>query len=296
MRVVAAILCIVVLAICSLGIQGDIQAYPSVSFNVADITVATYREFIGALRKLRICSLLLHQICAFNPESKVPVGNRFVMVGLINGDTVTLAIDVVNLYVVAFSGANNKSFFFKDATALQYNNLFVSTNQINLGFNGTYPSLEKQRGVRERDQLPLGPTPLADAITRLWYGGSVAEPLLVVIQMVSEAARFKYIEEQVRKSITDRNTFTPKGLIKSMENKWSAMSKQVLLSKDRETFINSVQLQDDNYKPLIVNNFSTLSHYTMVAILLDKSVTTTSSRNSNIALAEDYHNNELRKL
>ncbi|KAI8027951.1 hypothetical protein LOK49_LG02G01626 [Camellia lanceoleosa] len=297
MRVVAAILCIVVLAICSLGIQGDIQAYPSVSFNVADITVATYTEFIGALRKnVTRGTRTVRCLPVLNPESKVLVGNRFVLVGLINGDTVTLAIDVVNLYVVAFSGANNKSYFFKDATALQYDNLFVSTNQIKLGFNGTYPSLEKQRGVRERDQLPLRPTPLADAITRLWYGGSVAEPLLVVIQMVSEAARFKYIEEQVRKSITDRNTFTPRGLIVSMENKWSAMSKQVLLSKDRENFINSVPLKDDNYKPLIVNNFSTLSHYTMVAILLDKSVTTTSSSNSNIALAEDYHNNELRKL
>ncbi|CAL5330601.1 unnamed protein product [Camellia sinensis] len=286
MRVVAAILCIVVLAICSLGIQGDIQAYPSVSFDVADITEATYGEFIGALRKnVTWGNRTVRGVPVLNPKSEVPVGNRFVLVDLINGDTVTLAIDVVNLYVVAFSGANNKSFFFNDTTALQYDNLFVGTNQIKLGFNGTYPCLENQRGVSKREKLPLGPTPLADAITRLWYGGSVAEPLLVVIQMVSEAARFKYIEEQVRKSITDRNTFTPKGLIVSMENKWSAMSKQVHRSKDRETFINSVHLNDDNYNLLIVNNFSTIRHYTMVAILLDKSVTTTTSSNSNIALS-----------
>ncbi|KAL7204481.1 hypothetical protein ACSBR2_017539 [Camellia fascicularis] len=162
MRVVTAISYIVVLAICNLGIQGDVQVYSSISFNVTD---------------------------------------------------------VVNLYVVDFSGANNKSYFFNDVTTLQYDNLFVGTQKTNLTFSGNYINLEKQIGVRERDQLPLRPTPLAEAITRLWYGGSVAEPLLVVIQMVSEAARFKYIEEQVRKSITDGNTFTPKGLIVSMENK-----------------------------------------------------------------------------
>ncbi|XP_028064389.1 ribosome-inactivating protein SNAIf-like [Camellia sinensis] len=231
-----------------------------------------------------------------NPESAVLVGNWFILVGLINGDTITLEIDVANLYVVAFSGANNKSYFFNDVMALQYENLFVGTQKTNLTFTGNYISLQKQTWVRERDQLPLRPTPLAEAITRLWYSGSEAEPLLVVIQMVSEAARFKYIEEQVRKSITDGNTFTPKGLIVSMENKWSAMSRQIQLLTDGEHFINTVQLQDDNYKPLIMNEFTTLCRYTMIAILLHIDSETTTSSYSNIALAEHLVNNELLKL
>ncbi|XP_028080438.1 nigrin b-like [Camellia sinensis] len=262
------------------------RAYPSISFNVAGATEASYRDFIGELREIvSRGTRTVDGLPVLNPESKVLVGNRFVLVRLINGDTVTLAIDVVNLYVVAFSGANNKSYFFKDATTLQLKNLFVDTKQTKLSYTSNYDILEKQS--KKRDQLPLGPTPLADAITRLWNGRSVAEPLLVVIQMVSEVARFKRIEEQVRKSITGRNTFTPKGLIVSMENEWSPMSKQVQLSKDGEHFIKSVQLQDDNYKPLIVNDFTTLSRYTMVAILLDK------SSRSNIALAEDFVNDEL---
>ncbi|KAI7991298.1 Ribosome-inactivating protein PMRIPt [Camellia lanceoleosa] len=81
-----------------------------------------------------------------------------------------------------------------------------------------------------------------------------------------------------------------------MENEWSAISKQVQLSEDGEHFIKSVQLQDDNYKPLIVNDFTTLSRYTMIAILLDKGSKTTSTSYSNIALAEDYNNDELFKL
>ncbi|KAL7219004.1 hypothetical protein ACSBR2_012135 [Camellia fascicularis] len=293
MRVVAAILCIV-LSIFNLGIQGDVQAYPSVSFNVAGATEASYRDFLGALREIvSRGTQTVNNLPVLKTEGKVSNKDRFVLVNLINGNTVTLGIDVVNLYVVAFSSAKSQSFFFKDATTLQLKNLFVGTKQTKLGYKSNYDSLEQQKGVKQRDQLPLGPTPLAEAITRLWNGGSVAEPLLVVIQMVSEAARFKRIEEQVRKSITGRNTFTPKGLIVSMENKWSAVSKQVQLSKDGEHFVNSVQLQDDNYKPLIINDFTTLSRYTMIAILLDKGSKTTSSCYSNIALAEDYIINEL---
>ncbi|XP_028085353.1 nigrin b-like [Camellia sinensis] len=327
----------------SLGIQGGVQAYRGISFNVIgatwddkpflcnterDVAAATKTKRRGeilssdqAIRSTSICGPIelkfggvqayrrisfnvigatwetrtVNNLPVLNPESKVRVGKGFILVSLINGDTVTLAIDVVNLYVVAFSGANNKSYFFKDVTALQYSNLFVGTQKTNLTFTGNYVSLEDRSG-KERNSLPLGPTPLADAIIRLWNGRSVAEPLLVVIQMVSEAARFQYIEVQVGKSIANQTMFTPKGLITSMENKWSKMSKQIQLSADREHFIKSVQLKNDNDEPLIVNNFTTLWRYTMVAILLDKNVTTNSSSNSNIALAEDYHNNKLRKL
>ncbi|XP_028066688.1 nigrin b-like [Camellia sinensis] len=293
MRVVAAILYII-LSIFSLGLQGDVQAYPSISFNVAGATEASYRDFIGALREIvSRGTQTVNGLPVLKTEGEVSNQDRFVLVNLINGNTVTLGIDVVNLYVVAFSGANSKSFFFKDATTVQLKNLFVGTKQTKLGYKSNYDSLEQQKGVKPRDKLPLGPTPLADAITRLWNGGSVAEPLIVVIQMVSEAARFKRIEEKVRKSITDGNTFTPKGLIVSMENEWGFMSKQVQLSKDGEKFINSVQLQDNNYQILIINNFTTLSRYTMIAILLNKGSKTTSSSYSNIALAEDYLIDEL---
>ncbi|KAI8027464.1 hypothetical protein LOK49_LG02G01494 [Camellia lanceoleosa] len=295
MRVVAAILYIV-LAICSLGIQGDVQAYSSISFNVADATFATYRDFLGELRAIvSRGTRTVNGLPVLNLESEVSVGNQFVLAVLSNGQghTVTLAIDVVNLYLVAFSGANNKSFFFKDATTLQLNNLFVGTSQTKLSYTSNYVILENQSGVT-RDELPLGPTPLTEAITSLWKGESVAKLLLVVIQMVSEAARFKYIEEQVRQSITAGNTFTPKGLIVSMQNNWSAMSEQVLASPDGERFNRSVQLQYDDYKPLIINDFSTLSRYTMIAILLGSKTTTSSY--SNIAFAEDFLNNELLKL
>ncbi|KAF5952556.1 hypothetical protein HYC85_010500 [Camellia sinensis] len=77
-----------------------------------------------------------------------------------------------------------------------------------------------------------------------------------------------------------------------MENEWSSMSKQVLLSPDGEHFDKSVQLKTDNLEILTINDFTTLSRYTMIAILLN-STKTTSSSYSNIALAEDFVNIEL---
>ncbi|XP_028064725.1 nigrin b-like [Camellia sinensis] len=251
MRVIAAILNIV-LAICSLGIQGYVPSYPSISFNVTGATLIIYKDFMWQLREIVSWRTRTNNdLPVLNLESDVLVGHRFVLAGLSNdtNDTVTLAIDVVNLYVVAYC-FDNESYFFDDATPLQLNNLFNSTHQNQLDFNNSYISLEKISGVN-RTERPLGPGPLLDAIAVLWYSGNlppsvIAESLITFFEMVSNATRFKYIEEQVRESITRANTFTPKGLIVSMEDEWRSMSKQVLLSPDGENFINFVQLQNDN--------------------------------------------------
>ncbi|THF97753.1 hypothetical protein TEA_005350 [Camellia sinensis var. sinensis] len=103
----------------SLGIQSDVQAYSSISFNVTGATWATYRDFIAELREIVSRGTRTVRPCLFrriglgwirilmtnsprttnpldllNPESEVPVGNWFILVGLINGDTITLEIDV----------------------------------------------------------------------------------------------------------------------------------------------------------------------------------------------------------
>ncbi|CAK9187433.1 unnamed protein product, partial [Ilex paraguariensis] len=282
---------IVLLAICGLGIQGrGAPDYPSVSFNLWRATWATYRDFIGALReRVTRGTEPINGVPVLRPANSVPVWERFVLVRLINhdGNIVTLAVDVVNLYVVAFS-ANRRSYFFRNSTELQRNNLFVDTTQTSLPFTVNYGQIEKEAGVG-RQSIPLGPTPLADATTRLWYGRSVAEPLLVVIQMVSEAARFGRIEELVRRSITDQNTFTPRGLMLSMENKWSPMSLEVQRARDGVIFSGNVTLRDDNYSLIEVDNFNTLSRCTMVAVLLWQCIPTTSSNYGNNAIATALH-------
>ncbi|KAI8027463.1 hypothetical protein LOK49_LG02G01493 [Camellia lanceoleosa] len=103
MRVVAAILYIV-LAICSLGIQGDVQAYSSISFNVAGATFATHRDFIEELREIvSRGTRIVNGLPSLNLESEVSLGTgSFRQSHQWHWLHNTLAIDVVNLYLVAF--------------------------------------------------------------------------------------------------------------------------------------------------------------------------------------------------
>nr|AAN05009.1 ribosome-inactivating protein [Binary vector pGV4945] len=295
MRVVAGILYIVVVAICGLGIQGGTlqQDYPSVSFQGSTLqqqdfpTILfnilageTYGGFIAELREVvtRTADTKNGIPVLLNPANPVPVRERFVMVHLTgrNNKTVILALDVTNLYVAAFS-ANNVAYFFSDFTALERENLFSGMLSIRLSFTSKYVSLEHKAGVGGgRENISLGPTPLDEATNSLWSGrsvteASIAEALLVVIQMVSEAARFRHIEERVRRSFTAADhqlTFRPDGLMLSMENEWSSMSLEVQRPIEGGIFIGVVQLEDESFKPLRVDNFNTLSRYTMVALLL----------------------------
>ncbi|CAK9139812.1 unnamed protein product, partial [Ilex paraguariensis] len=310
MRVLAAILYIVLLTICGLGIQGSgAPDYPSVSFNLARATWATYRDFIGELReRVTRGTKPINGVPVLRAANSVPVEERFVLVRLINrdGNIITLAIDVVNLYVVAFS-ANTRSHFFSDSTELQRNNLFVDTTRPPLGFTGNYNHLVEAAGPEvRRESIDLGLDPLAHATTGLWYanGGSrtVAKSLLVVIHMVSEAARFGRIEERVRRSITNQNNFTTGTLIRSMENNWSHISLEVQQAIDGEIFTGTVVLEDENNIIITIDNFNTLSRYTMVKILLHRCIPTTSSsssrtkRKADVLVDEDYNNNEMCKV
>nr|AAL04123.1 ribosome-inactivating protein [Sambucus nigra] len=271
MRVIAAAMLyfyIVVLAICSVGIQGI--DYPSVSFNLDGAKSATYRDFLSNLRKtVATGTYEVNGLPVLRRESEVQVKSRFVLVPLTNynGNTVTLAVDVTNLYVVAFSG-NANSYFFKDATEVQKSNLFVGTKQNTLSFTGNYDNLETAANTR-RESIELGPSPLDGAITSLYHGDSVARSLLVVIQMVSEAARFRYIEQEVRRSLQQATSFTPNALMLSMENNWSSMSLEIQQAGNNVSpFFGTVQLLNYDHTHRLVDNFEELYKITGIAILL----------------------------
>ncbi|GMP41594.1 hypothetical protein CsSME_00011640 [Camellia sinensis var. sinensis] len=84
MRVVAAILYIV-LSIFSLGIQGDVQAYPLISFNVVGATEASYRDFLGALREIvSRGTQTVNGLPVLKTAGNVLDRDRFVLVNLIN--------------------------------------------------------------------------------------------------------------------------------------------------------------------------------------------------------------------
>nr|QAU19548.1 ebulin I [Sambucus ebulus] len=253
--------------------------YPSVSFNLTGAKWTTYRDFIKDLRQIVANGTYeVNGLPVLRRENEVQEKNRFVLVLLTNynGDTVTLAVDVTNLYVVAFM-ANGTSYFFNDTTPLERNNLFRETTQHILPYTGNYEHLE--RAARStRESTNLGPDPLDEAITTLWYNGSIARSLLVVIQMVSEAARFGYIEQEIRRSIRKQVCFTPSALMLSMENNWSSMSLEVQQSGDNVSpFSGTVQLQNYNHTLRLVDNFEELYQITGIAILLFRCVSPRSS-------------------
>ncbi|GJW63465.1 ribosome-inactivating protein [Tanacetum coccineum] len=91
-----------------------------------------------------------------------------------------------------------------------------------LGFAGNYGSLLC------REETQLGHGALNDAIRNLYYGQSQRSALLVIIQMVSEAIRIRYIEHLIRQNMLGENlNFIPDLRAISMENRWSDLSEQI---------------------------------------------------------------------
>ncbi|RXH95630.1 hypothetical protein DVH24_008130 [Malus domestica] len=74
--------------------------------------------------------------------------------------------DKENANVVAYV-AGDKSYFLKDATVAALNTLFPPTTSFYLPFTSSYTDLEKA-GRKSRWEIPLGLTPLDNAITALW--------------------------------------------------------------------------------------------------------------------------------
>ncbi|XP_062104548.1 ribosome-inactivating protein gelonin-like [Humulus lupulus] len=118
-----------------------------------------------------------------------------------------------------------------------------------------------------REKTPLGFEPLSNCLYKFnKFDGTgddkeLRKGLLVVIQMVAEAARFKYIQKKMRPEQEPQSEpimdyvdgFLPAGDIISHENKWEDLSKQIQQSKNGR-FNSPVQLQYANYKKYDVSN------------------------------------------
>ncbi|XP_048422707.1 abrin-a-like [Pyrus x bretschneideri] len=181
------------------GRPGDIE------FSTQDATDDSYQNFISALRGLLTRgTTTVHDISVLNSKP-------FILVDLSNriGSTIILAIDKENTNVVAYV-AGDKSYFLKDAPVAALNTLFPPTTSFYLPFTSSYTDLEKA-GRKSRWEIPLGLTPLDNAITTLWEGGDskAAQSLLVATQIVLEAAKSIIVEQRVRDSIQDKGDFLP---------------------------------------------------------------------------------------
>lgn len=92
-------------------------------------------------------------------------------------------------------------------------------------FNGSYIDLERRAG--DRANIPLSPNSARQAVRDLSRSGSSAAQqargLIVLIQAISEAARFRPIENLFRNTYTTEAAL-PEGHILDLENSWDPMS------------------------------------------------------------------------
>lgn len=166
-----------------------------------------------------------------DPAVPIPLVDRFVQVQLENGGgdaVITVIIDTENVYVVGYlenRGASTlrPTLHYLDDTPNELLQAFPSPQytQSPLRFAGNYVSL----GNRENHDLGHGA--LNAAIGNLYYGQSQRIGLLVIIQMVSEAVRIRYIERRILRSMWENINFRPDSLVITMENRWSDLSEQI---------------------------------------------------------------------
>nr|5Z37_A Chain A, Abrin A-chain [Abrus precatorius]5Z3I_A Chain A, Abrin A-chain [Abrus precatorius]5Z3J_A Chain A, Abrin A-chain [Abrus precatorius] len=238
-----------------------------IKFSTEGATSQSYKQFIEALRE-RLRGGLIHDIPVLPDPTTLQERNRYITVELSNSDTesIEVGIDVTNAYVVAYR-AGTQSHFLRDAPSSASDYLFTGTDQHSLPFYGTYGDLERW-AHQSRQQIPLGLQALTHGISFFRSGGNdneeKARTLIVIIQMVAEAARFRYISNRVRVSIQTGTAFQPDAAMISLENNWDNLSRGVQESV-QDTFPNQVTLTNIRNEPVIVDS---LSHPTVAVLAL----------------------------
>ncbi|PQP96906.1 ribosome-inactivating protein bryodin II-like [Prunus yedoensis var. nudiflora] len=224
-------------------------------FSTRNATPQTYRTFIDALRlRLTAGRPTSHGIPVLPRNEDVQNAQRFLLVDLTNSEnnTITVAIDVVNAYVVGYAAGGRSYFLAENAPDDRppIHLLFPGTTRVpTLSFNGTYSGLSRgaEEAVRRRRasnrnpnindktpvlvQIPLGRNELDDAIRLLGLAASQSDQALgfiVIIQMLSEAARFRAIEGLVRTTMQEAYDPLTRGLgMESLETHWSDLSQEI---------------------------------------------------------------------
>ncbi|EEF38999.1 ricin-agglutinin family protein [Ricinus communis] len=216
----------------------------------------SYTNFIDGLRGLLAeGGSVSHSIPVLPTQVPADDDSRFVLAVLEKvGHYTTLALDGTNANIVGFS-IETDSYFFKDvADNIYASPLFDNTYKTRLPFGSSYDSLEAEGAYREN--TTLGTYPLNDAASKLYAYHSnntidIAPSLLVIIQMVSEAARFQYIEGMLFDNFNVG--LDPKCDMLSLEDNWYVISIAIQTSVN-DKFLFPVQLQQEDCSTEKVSN------------------------------------------
>ncbi|KAK9732651.1 hypothetical protein RND81_04G013000 [Saponaria officinalis] len=221
-------------------LQSTVTAVITYQLNLQGTTRAQYSTFLKQLRD-DIKDPNLHYGGTDLPVIKRPVGPpKFLRVNLIaSAGTVSLAVQRSNLYVAAYLAKNGtnqfRAYYFKgfQITTNQLNNLFPEATGVSnlqeLDYGESYPQLQRAAGVT-RQQAGLGIKKLAESMEKVNGVARVEQDealfLLIAVQMVGEAARFKYIENLVLITFDTAKEVEPvPDRVIILENNWGLLSR-----------------------------------------------------------------------
>lgn len=156
-------------------------------------------------------------------------------------NSITIAIHKRSLYLYAYCDSSNRARFTSDFPKEDNKaTLFDNTREIiDLGFSSTYQSIEGVVG-KDRRNFQMSLQILKTHINKLCTATSAeikskagrkveAEFLLLVVQMVSEAVRTKYIEKFIKERF--QNPFTPDDKMIDFQKKWDKNSVRIASAK-----------------------------------------------------------------
>ncbi|XP_021726635.1 ribosome-inactivating protein PD-L3/PD-L4-like [Chenopodium quinoa] len=220
-----------------------------ISFDVEGATTATYSQLLNDVRNKVKDKNIVYGGLKDLPVMAAPSDNYlYVDLTASQKRTITLAVNLnkgFSLYVIAYLdkiNGNFRSHIFKDLPNNVKDNLFPEAkgkaNRLIMNYKSDYASIESKAG--SRNKLGLGKQPLNIFFNKV-YGKPVddknqAKFMLVVMQMVSEATRFAYIENMiVQKFEQDINEcYKPDFKMIELEKSWQKITVGIKNSKGGE--------------------------------------------------------------
>ncbi|KAL4319350.1 hypothetical protein GQ457_18G024990 [Hibiscus cannabinus] len=247
--------------------EAPLSAVYKVTFGAAYATQSSYSVFIkNLINALIVHGSASHDIPVLPSDQDLQPTDlkRYVVVEVSNKSrNVSFVIDAVTVYILGYRpGAGTASYFFNDVPQAVRNLFFQGTTRTDLRFDGSYGTLQTKAGVDSRDQIPLGFVQLRQQIENLndythlpGNNKQIAHALIVCIEMISEAARLKVIQQQlgalapVVEGGPDKTLADPKELDSMIEfqNGWNQLSKAVQNANPNGTFKTNVTINHITY-------------------------------------------------
>ncbi|XP_050212836.1 ricin-like [Mercurialis annua] len=252
---------------------------PRLRLDVANLRAETYIDFIDNLRnRLRDPN---EDTAHWHGYNVLREAGDLLLVELSNGETesVTFAINVTNVYGIAFR-VENHVHYFASTPPIDVQNAFPDVapqNRHLLPFGEGYDSLQSAANV-DRDQIDLGADPLQSAVTSLYYDSRngpinyrtqrrAARSIIIWAQMIAEAARNFVIAGRISTWIHNSEPTPPEPDMIEYENSWGTLSERIQQSGENGVF-DGTQLVDRRNNQITVSNVNDFYVRFAIALML----------------------------